>query len=243
MPKIFKTTPRRWDTMFDSQSPRIEHTKRTKMAAGLLGALAWTNLLVILATSLGEAFQTGESVFAVVVGLTSFFTIWTNAAVALTLTVPLVLPETRLGRFFRRPGVVAGVAASIAFVMVTYHLLLSHLVNPEGIALLTDVLSHYLVPLLFVGYWWVVSPKETLRWRDPLVWLSYPLVYQVHVLIRGELTGFYPYPFVDVGELGYASVLGNTLGTGAAFVAISLVFVAAGRVETRWKENRAPQGS
>jgi len=222
---------------------RIEHTKRTQVAAGLLGALAWTNLLVIFGHSLTESVQAGESALAVLVGLTSFFTIWTNAAVALTLTVPLVLPNTRLGRFFRRPDVVTAVAASITFVMLIYHLLLSGQVNPEGIALVTDILAHYLIPVLFVGYWWVVSPKETLRWRDPLIWLSYPLAYQVHVLVRGLLTDFYPYPFVDVGELGLVSVLGNTLGIGAVFVVISLVFVAIGRAETRWRRSPTPQES
>jgi hypothetical protein len=216
-----------------------EHTKRTRAVAGLLGAVVWANLLVILASALAEGVQTGESPLAVVVFLTSFFTIWTNAAVGLTLTVPLVWPETRLGHLFRRHDVLTAVAASITFVMVTYHLLLSSQVDPEGIALLTDVLAHYLVPVSFVGYWWVVSPKETLRWRDPLVWLSYPLAYQVHVFVRGALTGFYPYPFVDVASLGFVPVLRNTLGTGAAFVVISLAFVAVGRVEMRW--NHTPQ--
>lgn len=216
----------------------VKHTDCTRMAAGILGAVVWANLLVIFANSLGEAVQTGESAIVVLVGLTSFFTIWTNAAVALTLTAPLVLPETRLGRFFRRPGVVTGVAASIAFVMLIYHLLLSNQVNPEGVALLTDVLAHYLIPVLFVGYWWVLTPKETLRWRDPLIWLSYPLVYQVHVLLRGSLTGFYPYPFVNVEEIGLVPVLRNTLGIGAVFVVISLFFVVLGRVETRWNRTR-----
>lgn len=205
------------------------------MAAAMLGALAWANLLVILAHSLVQA---DANALVVLVRLTSFFTIWTNAAVALTLTVPLVIQETRLGRFFRRPGVVTGVAASIFFVMVTYHLLLSGQTNPEGVALLTDVLAHYIVPVLFVGYWWVVTPKETLRWRDPFVWFVYPLAYQIHVLIRGSLTGFYPYPFVNVNELGLVPVLRNSLGTGAAFVVISLVFVGLGRVETRWNRRQ-----
>jgi len=219
----------------------IEHTKRTRLAAGLLGALVWTNLLVIFTHSLIEGVQGGENALTVIVSLTSFFTIWTNAAVALTLTVPLVWSDAQLGRFFRRPDVVTAVAASITFVMLIYHLLLSSRVNPEGIALLTDVLAHYLVPLLFVGYWLIVSPKETLRWRDPLIWLSYPLAYQVHVLIRGLLTDFYPYPFVDVSELGLVSVLVNSLGIGAVFVVISLVFVAIGRAETRWRRGPSPQ--
>jgi hypothetical protein len=211
----------------------IEHTDRTRKAAGLLGAVVWANLIVILASTLVEGVNDGESALAALIALSSFFTIWTNAAVALTLTVPLVLSETRLGNFFRRTGVVTGVAASITFVMIIYHLLLSNQVNPEGVALLTDVLAHYLIPVSFVGYWWFVTPKETLRWHDPLVWLSYPLAYQVHVLVRGSLTGFYPYPFVDAAALGYVAVLRNTLGIGVFFIIVSLVFVAVGRVETR----------
>ncbi|MFZ5976285.1 MULTISPECIES: Pr6Pr family membrane protein [unclassified Hydrotalea] len=33
-------------------------------------------------------------------------------------------------------------------------------------------------------------------------WLIYPLLYLVYILIRGSFSGFYPYPFVNVLQIG-----------------------------------------
>jgi hypothetical protein len=49
----------------------------------------------------------------------------------------------------------------------------------------------------------------------------YPLLWLAFTLIRGEPTGFYPYPFVDVGEHGYAKVLPNCLVGAVLFLALA----------------------
>jgi hypothetical protein len=41
--------------------------------------------------------------------------------VALAATVPLLAPESAVGRFLRRDGTLTGLAASIAYVGVVYH--------------------------------------------------------------------------------------------------------------------------
>jgi len=58
--------------------------------------------------------------------------------------------------------------------------------------------------------------------------LCYPLIYLIYTLVRGSFTGTYPYPFLDVGVIGYGGMMANVavllivfLGMGLAIVAIS----------------------
>lgn len=62
-----------------------------------------------------------------------------------------------------------------------------------------------------------------------LLW--YPLIYLGFILLRGHFSGFYPYPFVDVTQLGYPSVLVHCIGMTVLFVAISLLFIFIGRMK------------
>ncbi|TVQ16682.1 MAG: hypothetical protein EA364_00100, partial [Balneolaceae bacterium] len=38
-------------------------------------------------------------------------------------------------------------------------------------------------------------------------WLLYPVLYLLFILIIGNFSGFYPYPFLDVAELGIGKVM------------------------------------
>ncbi len=42
--------------------------------------------------------------------------------------------------------------------------------------------------------------------------LLFPLAYGAWTLAHGAATGWYPYPFVDVVDLGYLRVLANIVG-------------------------------
>ena len=157
----------------------------------------------------------------------SFFTILTNILVALALTLPWLAPDTSLGRFFTRPSVRTAILTYIVIVAVIYHYLLAKLWNPQGWQLLVDTIEHVVTPLLYVIDWVLFVPKGTIRWKSALAWLVYPLVYAVYSLIHGAVTGFYPYPFINVGELGYDKMFLNMgvlvlvfLGLGLALIGI-----------------------
>ena len=81
--------------------------------------------------------------------------------------------------------------------------------------------------------WVLFVPKGTIRWRSALVWLLYPLVYAVYSLIHGAVTGFYPYPFINVGELGYDKMFLN-MGV------LVLVFFGLG-LPDRYRSPHGPQ--
>jgi hypothetical protein len=59
------------------------------------------------------------------------------------------------------------------------------------------------------------------------------LVYLAFVVIRGQWSGFYPYPFIDVGGLGYARTALNACGVMLVFVAFGGLAVGIGWLSAR----------
>jgi len=88
---------------------------------------------------------------------------------------------------------------------------------------------------LFFIYWLLFVPKETLKWKNVLPWMIYPFIYCIYTLARGALVKFYPYPFIDVEVLGYATVFRNIAGLIVVFLIISLLLVAIGKYMTKRK--------
>jgi hypothetical protein len=179
-------------------------------------ALALQFYLMLAASASGPAARLGA-----VITFFSFFTILTNILVALLFTVVVFQP-----RF--RPSLQAGTVVYISIVGIIYQLLLRHLWDPQGAQWVADMLLHALIPLAYVLYWLLFAPRAGLHWKDAVAWLAYPGLYLIYILARGAISGLYPYPFVNVNELGYAGVLARSamllllfLGTGLLVVALA----------------------
>ncbi|MEX5666709.1 Pr6Pr family membrane protein [Pseudomonas neuropathica] len=191
--------------------------------------LGWAGLGIQLYLIFFARLSVGASLLGGLVSFFSYFTILTNTLVATVLTCAVTDRESAARRWFLQPWVSSGIAVSIAVVGLAYSLLLRHLWHPEGWQFIADELLHDVMPLLFLGYWWVCVPKGSLRWWHLPVWLIYPLVYFIYALLRGHLLGAYAYPFIDVAVLGYPQVLVNAGGILVGFVGIGLVVIGLDR--------------
>jgi hypothetical protein len=78
-------------------------------------------------------------------------------------------------------------------------------------------------------YWLSMAVKGRLRWLDPLLWAVYPLAYFFYALLRGALTSKYPYPFIDVAQLGWPRTLVNACVIALAYIAAGYLMVAIDR--------------
>lgn len=201
---------------------------RPRLTALVAGA-AWFGLALQLWLSLRLVQSQGGSLWDGVVVYLGYFTVLTNLLVAMSLGWVALQPRTPIARWLQRPGVAAAVAVSIAMVGLTYHLLLRHVWDPQGLQKLADVTLHYAVPLLCLLHWWFAVPPARMAWRAPLVWATWPLAYLAYALLRGAWLQTYPYPFIDVTALGYARTLWNALGLWAVFLLVGVVFVAVAR--------------
>jgi hypothetical protein len=199
-------------------------------AYAVIGAcFGWFALLLQLCLMLGRSPAHGVAWVGTVISFFSFFTILTNSLVALIFTAVGFRPAAAWAQFLRRPAVQASAVVYITVVGVVYWRLLKQLWDPQGAQWVADSLLHTWLPLGYVLYWLVFTPKSSLRWNDAVGWLAYPGVYLVYILTRGAVSGLYPYPFVDVNELGYARVLTHAALLLLVFLGLGLTIVAAGR--------------
>jgi hypothetical protein len=79
-----------------------------------------------------------------------------------------------------------------------------------------DTVVHRIMPIAVIVDWLIDPPRHRIPVRTSLVWLAYPLVWTGYTLVRGALTGWYPYPFLDPANGGYA--------TAAVYVVAIYVF-------------------
>lgn len=155
----------------------------------------------------------------------SYFTILSNVLVAATFTVAALAPQSAAGRFLLGPPVALATAVYITVTGTTYYVLLSSLYDLSGWELRFNHLLHYVMPPAFVLFWLAFVPKGTLRLRN-LLWLLVPgLVYGAYTLAHGAVSGWYPYPFVDVTRLGYPRVVGEIVEFMAFFSLVGAVYV------------------
>jgi hypothetical protein len=200
-----------------------------RICMALTAIIGWFALVLQFYLQVTRALAHGLSVSGAIINYFSFFTILTNLLVVLGLTFSLWMPDSSWGRFFSSSTVRAGTAVYITIVGVTYSLLLRHLWNPQGLQKIADVLLHDVMPVAYLAYWLIFVPKNVLRRKHVLWWLTYPLAYLIYTLIHGWLSGWYPYPFVDVSVLGYPRFLLNVAVLLGAFLGIGLLAVAIGR--------------
>lgn len=211
----------------------VTREHRFKAFVATSAALGWIALALQFYLSLQLSIAHGKGVFGGLVIYFSFFTILTNILAALALTASLLRIRSSVAEFFTRPGVNTGIAASIALVGIAYALLLQHLWHPKGPQLVADMLLHYVMPPLFLVYWWVAVPRADARWTGIFAWMLYPVLYFVYAMTRGALFGVYPYPFINAAELGYGQALANALEVLMGFVALALFLVAVSRFKER----------
>jgi hypothetical protein len=209
------------------------NAKRILMVAA--ASAAWFALLLQFPLTMRISIANGMSVIGAILTYFSFFTLLTNLIVALVLTFSLLAPDSRWGRFFSGPVVATGTALYIAMVAVVYSVLLRHVWHPEDLDKLADILLHDVVPVMYVAFWIFFVPKAAMRWRNTLSWTIYPMIYLGWILIRGAIYGRYPYPFVDVGKLGYLQVMLNSVMLLATFLIVSLAVVGV----ARWRRPKA----
>lgn len=204
--------------------------------ASVSALLGWAAILLQLTLSLNLVISDGRGLWMGLVIYFGYFTILTNILAAVALSAQAVQSSAALVQFWRRPNVITAITGAIGIVGLVYFFILRQLWNPQGWQWLADVMLHYLMPVLFVIYWWLSVPTRVLAWRTLPTWLIYPAAYFVYVLLRGAVTGLYPYPFVDVTVLGMVSVLINAMLMLAAFSTVMVLLLVINHHRNRYSK-------
>lgn len=216
--------------------PDVDRTssrdRAVRIAATLTAAVAYAGVaLQLWVNVVGDA--NGYGPLGETLHLMSYFTITSNLVVAVVSTL-LALDPARAGRWFDVLRLAALVMISVTGIV--YWLLL-HGDPQAGAAWVANMLTHTVVPLAAVGSWLFVGPHGRFGWRLVPLMLVIPVAWLVHALIRGAVSGYYAYDFIDVAALGYAAAGLNILGVVALALVLASLFVGVdaliGRFVTR----------
>jgi len=159
-----------------------------------------------------------------------YFTTWSNIMVAVTLTALYFNPE-RTGRFFsslRNTGLLM-----ITMTMVLYHLLLAGVANPQSWYALTNLLQHYITPVITIAVWAAAGPRSRFPFSHTFTVFIIPITYLVYTLVHGAIASVYPYGFFNVIKYGYASVLMLMGGVIVGGYVVALVYYGVERLRSR----------
>ncbi|MHA4895819.1 Pr6Pr family membrane protein [Pedobacter sp. PWIIR3] len=197
----------------------------------LLNALMlWFALILQFYISTGLYLDEGRSFAGSLTQIISYFTIQTNLVLAISLTSISLAPNTIWGRFFNKPSVQTALAVYIIVVGLIYAVLLKGIFKLEGWFIVADFILHTVSPLTYLFYWVIFVPKTKIKWSSLLPWAIFPLLYLFYCLIRGAISGYYPYPFIDVSKFGYGQVMINSVGVTVLFLVLSSILIGISRM-------------
>lgn len=212
-------------------------TKKAERAWRLVAAaIVWFGVVLQYALMVSH-----KDPLAQTVKFFSFFTILSNILVGTALAAAALAPESRLGVWARRAGTRVAAGVYIGVTALVYHVLLAGLWDPKGWQLVADTLLHTVTPLLFLADLLVPPPREAARWDQAWKALALPFAFGAWTLVHGALSGWYPYPFLNVAKRGYPSVLVTMALMAAGFFALTLVLTAVQHLQLRLaKRGQAP---
>lgn len=168
-------------------------------------------VLLAFAALITEIAVTHERGTFVPANFFSFFTVESNSlAVIILLASTLALARNKQSRLM---AILRGAnTMNMIVVGIVFLLLLSGLENAEFTAVPWDnTVLHYIMPIAVAVDWFIDIPKLRITFKQALSWLLFPAAYAIYSLIRGHFVGWYPYPFLNPSQHGYASVAATSI--------------------------------
>lgn len=152
-----------------------------------------------------------------------FFTILSNTfgAIVLLYASSAMKPPSRNIDLLRGAAVLC-----LTIVGLVFSILLAKL--ESDVIPWVNTVVHYITPAAIVFDWLIEPPQTPLRIRDAFWWLALPLAYVCYTLFRGSIVHWYPYPFFNVDNNGYFSVLTYIAGICVFSLVVAFLVIALG---------------
>ena len=180
-----------------------------RVAAAMIGVIAWAGLVLNIWVLVRHD---GMTPSAAIWSELRYFTIITNLIAAVIFT-RAAFTERALSA--RASG---GIGVPMLMVALVYWSVLYAESPPPPEKTLANLLLHLFTPLFVVAYDLLAHRSLQREWRDPFIWLCYPLLYLVYALVRGIIEGQYPYFFLDPQASGWAGLIVNSVILLSAFL-------------------------
>jgi hypothetical protein len=161
----------------------------------------------------------GASLATRLIRVLSFFTIQSNLLVAIT-SLQLARRPDRGGRGWSALRVASLVGITVTGIV--YATVLARVHEPTGWdQVVSNAVLHYLVPVLALLGWVLFGPRPRVDRGVVAIAVIWPVAWLGYTLVHGAVSGWYPYPFIDVAALGYRGVAVNCLGVLLVFAFVA----------------------
>lgn len=168
----------------------------------------------------------------------SFFTILTNILVALYFTTSAFKLKKNLFKWLLSKGALTAITAFILIVGIVYQVALRNVWHPTGLQRVVDELLHTIIPSYVLIYWFLNVDKNDLQLKPIWRWLLYPLIYLIFIFLRGRFSGYYPYPFLNVAQIGYEKTLVNIgIVLGTTLVMLTILLIIGKKISVKQPKN------
>jgi hypothetical protein len=201
--------------------------------AGIISIVAGLIILAALITQITDQISVGRfeptEYFA-------FFTIQT-AMINIVVLIAGGIMALRLDRDTRLYTAIRASVFSYAIVTgVVYNLLLRDVPNDDGYVgpVWPNESLHVWIPIYIALDWLLTPGRVRIGWKTLWLAVSYPLIWVGVTMLRGEFTGWYPYPFLEPdGPNGVMGVVTYVVGIAAFIIVLAALAVVINRVHTR----------
>jgi hypothetical protein len=163
----------------------------------------------------------------------SYFTVLSNLLAIALFIVPELAGDGAAAHLSCRYEIRTAAGVYMIITGLIYAAFLAGLAKFGTVQYFTDIILHYVMPPLYVIDWLQLRPTHKIAWGNAGYFLVFPILYALYTLARGALVGVYPYPFVDVGQLGYQPVLVKCGQLLILCLILSILAVAVGRWRAR----------
>ncbi|GAB3406492.1 Pr6Pr family membrane protein [Flindersiella endophytica] len=155
--------------------------------------------------------------------LFSYFTIQSNLIV-LAAAVVLAWRPRHDGWFWR--VVRLDSLLGIVITGLVYAIVLAPQVHLTGAALVATIGFHYVSPWAALVAWLLFGPRPRMNWATVWAAFGWPVLWLVYTFTHGALTDWYPYPFLDVVDIGLGTAIRNAFVVLVLGVLLALAFKA-----------------
>lgn len=153
--------------------------------------------------------------------LFSFFTIESNIVVMI-VSVLLAVDPLRRGFWWEVARLNALLAITITGLV--FAVILAPQLHLTGWALVATIGFHYIAPWATVLGWLLFGPRRRFGGATVAGAFILPIAWLVYIFTQGIFTRWYPYPFLDVTQIGLGSALVNAAMVVVLAAVIALVY-------------------
>ncbi len=176
----------------------------------------------VLSTMIGSALDNPSTPLISALSTLRYFTIQSNLIVIIYFWL---LFSLKLDKHKKFNDLLGGVTVYISITFMVFAIMLARTWSPDGISQLGNILNHYVVPLLTIGFLIWFRKLYNFQFRNIKYWIIYPILYVTFVLIHGAFTQDYLYPFFEIDVIGIDYFLLAFLSIVTLFFVLSTAYI------------------